>query len=154
MEIPPPQDVGLGLVNRLTFPCQPNGLSGQLQRRHGTLVMLKSLFYPVPALLAPVRCEMVFFVPHTSDEIGVLAQLMVPLDCKKDKSCSSLDSIHAVQDYPCVCLFLWDVEMFYIYRVWVDILPWPDYENIGFMTLVLISNQLLLLTIVPCQLRA
>ena len=66
----------------------------------------------MPALLALARCYV--FVPHSGDDIGVLAQLMVPSDCKnKDISvrgfkvelcCPSSDSIQAVQDYSPGCV--------------------------------------------------
>ena len=130
MEIPSPQYAGLGLANRLTFPCQQNGLSGQLQRRHGTLVRLKFLFHPVPALLAPVRLY-VFCSPHRWWNRSlhswwyhwiVRTKTSVSGD-SVELCCTYSDSIQAVQDYPCVSLFLWAVEMFYIDRV-LDILPW------------------------------
>ena len=110
MQIPPPQDTFLGLANRLTFPYQQNGQSGQLQRMHGTLVRLKSSYYCTIGSSKMLG----FFVPHSGDEIGVLAQLMVPSDCKnKDISvrgfkvelcCPSSDSIQAVQDYSPGCV--------------------------------------------------
>ena len=98
-----------------------------------------------------------FFVPHTGDEIGVLAQLM----CKnKDISVRGLSRavLHLFGQHPgCAGLSLCqpllvscgDVSI----EFWTSCLD--NYENIGFMTLVLISNhRVLLLTVVPCQLRA
>lgn len=90
-----------------------------------------------------------FLVPHTSNEVSVLAQLMVPSNCKNkhicvwgldaDFCCPSLGSIQAVQDYSCVSLLLRALKMLHIHAIWEDILPWSDYEYLGLCVKVLES---------------